>query len=162
MIRKKPVSFDAAQLRMADICARAEHCRYEIAEKLRRMRLPLSDIQKIISFLEDNRYIDEERYAAAFAHDKVRFSGWGKNKIRVALIQKRIPSRIITQALEDIDEQEYSEALSRVAANRAEGLHLSEAADRNRLFRYLASRGFESDPIARIIRLLREKEGNDE
>lgn len=152
MNRKKPITPEAARIRMADLCARAEHCEQEVREKLRKMGLPETETEKIIDFLIEGRFIDNARYARAFANDKVRFAGWGRRKIRMALMLKRIPSADIAEALEQIDKKEYAEALARAAESKCRGLDLGEYADRTRLFRSLAQKGFENELVTKEIR----------
>ncbi len=162
MIRKKPITYDAARLKMADLCARAEHCEHEIREKLFKQGLSSSDIDRLIDFLIENRFIDNSRYAAGFARDKVRFSRWGRNKVRQALALKRIPSATIREALEEIGEDDYLEALHRAAIAKARGLSLDDYDDRAKLYRHLLSRGFESALISsEIVRLRKEQKDAD-
>ena len=156
MLRKKPLSKDAACLKMADLCARAEHCSHEIAEKLRKMHIEPSDAREIIEYLEENQYIDNRRFANAFVRDKVRFSGWGVNKIRGALIMKRIDSATIHESICNIDEEEYSEACKKAALSKARTLDLRDYNDRNKLYRYLLSRGFETSVISKIIGIIQK------
>lgn len=145
---------------MADLCARAEHCEFEITEKLRRMQLSASQIREVLDFLVSERFVDNARYAAAYARDKVRFSGWGRAKIRMYLASKRIPSAMIAEALNEIEEKDYAEALSRAAASKAKDLDLSDYDARGKLFRHLASRGFESTLISKEISRLRAAQDN--
>ena len=147
---------EAARLRMADLCARGEHCSHEIAEKLRKMQISHSVAEEIIDYLIENRYIDNLRFACAFARDKVKFSGWGKNKIRMALAAKRIDSSDIREALDEIDEDDYLNAVRKVAGAKARSLDLDDYDERSKLFRHLASRGFEAGIISATIRFLRE------
>lgn len=151
MIRKKPITKEAALLKMADLCARGEHCAFEIREKLRKMQLATSDANEIVEYLEENRYIDDSRFARAFARDKVKFSGWGKNKIRMALAMKRIPSAEISSALEEIDPEEYMAVAVNAAKSKARNLDLSDYNDKGKLYRHLASRGFEGSVISKAI-----------
>ena len=151
MIRKKPITKEAALLKMADLCARGEHCAFEIREKLRKMQLAASDANEIVEYLEENRYIDDSRFARAFALDKVKFSGWGKNKIRMALAMKRIPSAEISSALEEIDPEEYMAVAVNAAKAKARNLDLSDYDDKGKLYRHLASRGFEGSVISKAI-----------
>lgn len=152
MIRKKPITKEAALLRMADLCARGEHCSFEIREKLRKMHLPAASTEEIISYLVANRYVDDSRFARAFARDKVKFSGWGRNKIRMALAMKHLPAVDIREALEEIDAEEYQNALNRAAQAKAKGLDLTDYNDKAKLFRHLASRGFEPAAISKAVR----------
>lgn len=151
MIRKKPITKEAALLKMADLCARGEHCAFEIREKLRKMQLAASDANEIVVYLEENRYIDDSRFARAFARDKVKFSGWGKNKIRMALAMKRIPSAEISSALEEINPEEYMAVAVNAAKAKARNLDLSDYNDKGKLYRHLASRGFEGSVISKAI-----------
>ena len=151
MIRKKPITKEAALLKMADLCARGEHCAFEIREKLGKMQLAASDANEIVEYLEENRYIDDSRFARAFARDKVKFSGWGKNKIRMALAMKRIPSAEISSALEEIDPEEYMAVAVNAAKAKARNLDLSDYDDKGKLYRHLASRGFEGSVISKAI-----------
>ena len=75
-----------------------------IWQKLSRWGIGEPDARTIVERLVQERFIDEERYAIAFAKDKFRFSGWGRIKIRYALQQKRIGNSDIVNALSLIDE----------------------------------------------------------
>ena len=76
--------------RSAALCSSSEHCIADIREKLSRWGIGEPDARTIVERLVQERFIDEGRYAIAFAKDKFRFSGWGRIKIRYALQQKRI------------------------------------------------------------------------
>lgn len=140
---------------MAGLCARSEQSSREIREKLIRRGLDRATIERVLEYLVENKFVDDRRYAFAFSHDKVAFQSWGRNKIRVGLMQKGIASDFISEALEALDEDEYSAACLRVARAKARQLDLSERDDVARLYRHLASRGFESSVISQTISELR-------
>lgn len=48
--------------RVAAYCSTAEHCRAEVTEKLQRWGIPYDAIDRIINRLEQEKYIDEERF----------------------------------------------------------------------------------------------------
>ena len=98
---------DALKYSMA-LCSSRECCRSDVAGKLRERDLPEPDITKILATLEKDNFLNETRYAASFARDKLKFNKWGKMKIRYALSGKQIPEEIIVQALEEIDEEYYA------------------------------------------------------
>ena len=145
------------RLRMAGLCSRSEQCTYDIRLKLRKARLSAAKIDEIIEFLIGNKFLSDQRYARAFASYKVRFSAWGRIKIRAYLSQKRIPSRFISEALDDIDEKDYADALHRAALAKAASLNLNDPEERSKLYRHLLSRGFESSLISRQIESLRNE-----
>ena len=147
---KKPDP-EALLKRMAGLCARSEQCTFDISTKLYKARLPLEEREKIIDYLTENRYLDDARFARSFASYKIRFSAWGKRKIRMALASKRIPSPLIAEALDAIDENDYSDALKRVIESKKKEIDTTDREQRAKLFRHLLSRGFESDRISRML-----------
>lgn len=91
------------------LCARKEYCASEIRDKLLRRGLTPDQAEQLIAQLEQERYIDAERYARAFVADKFRFSHWGRIKIRYALRLKGIDEQLISQAIDHvIDPDEYA------------------------------------------------------
>lgn len=151
---KKILTREEALLAMADLCARSEQCAYDIAKKLRLKGLSSSDIMAVILELEEREFIDHKRFARSFARDKVRFSAWGKNKIKAALLSKRISASIINEAFQHIEPEDYNDALTRAAKAKSRQLDLSQYEDRLKLYRHLVSRGFESSIVSKIVKTL--------
>lgn len=153
----KPLSYEAARSTMAALCARSEQSSKEILEKLRRRGVDKETSEKVLNYLIDNKFVDDMRYARAFAHDKMAFQSWGRNKIRVGLIQKGISSDKISKALEELDSEEYRSACRRAAGFKVRSLDLGSREDTAKLYRYLASRGFEADIIRLTVDEIREE-----
>lgn len=139
-------------VRMAGLCAGAEHCASYIRSKILKQGFSSKEAEQMIEYLKRNRYIDDSRYSRAYAVDKVRFSGWGRIKIRMGLISKGMSDSVIEQALDYIPEVDYQEALIKVMDAKKRSLDLSKITDRQKLYRHLASRGFESGLIISAIR----------
>ena len=152
---RRKVTAEGMKLRMADLCMRSEQCESDIRGKLIRSGLSSSSVEEIVAYLKKEMFIDEKRFARAFARDKVKFSGWGRMKIRLYLIGKRITSEVIADALEGIDMKEYEESLKKLAVSKSKDLNLRRREDNAKLYRRLVSRGFESGEVVRIIRNLR-------
>ena len=148
---KKPADPEALLKRMAGLCARSEQCTFDIATKLYKAGLSRDKREEIIEYLTANRYLDDARFARSFASYKVRFSAWGKRKIRMALAAKRISSDLIADALDAIDETDYAAALSRVIEAKKKDMDLTDREQRAKLYRSLLSRGFESDIISKSL-----------
>lgn len=148
---KKPADPEALLKRMAGLCAKSEQCSFDINLKLYKAGLPKEKREEILRYLTDNRYIDDARFARSFASYKVRFSAWGKRKIRVALAAKRIPSDLISSALEGIEDADYEAAIKRVIEAKKREIDLTDREQRAKLYRQLLSRGFESDIISRNL-----------
>lgn len=148
---KKVPSAEAMLLKMATLCARSEQCPSDIRKKLIARGLGAADCNRIIADLTERKFLSEERFARSFARDKVRFSAWGKIKIRKALYAKRIPASVIEEALSQIPAEDYSSAIIRAARSKAAGLQLANPSDRMKLYKFLLGRGFESYLAARLI-----------
>lgn len=151
---KKPADPEVLLKRMAGLCAKSEQCTFDISLKLYKARLPLDKRDEIIEYLTANRYLDDSRFARSFANYKVRFSAWGKRKIRMALAAKRIDSALISQALDSISDEDYMEALNRVIQAKQRDLDISDREQRAKLYRSLLSRGFEPELISKALSTL--------
>ena len=162
MRARKPVSAEAALERMRVLCARSEQCSGDVAEKLRRLGISGGDARRIIDELEAGRYIDDGRYARAFAYSMMQFSGWGRRKIRLALCGKHIASGVIRDSVEELKEDEYEAVLERVLSVKARGVDIESSEGRNKVYRSMIARGFESEKITEAIRRLRERRKEDE
>ena len=150
-IKRKPADPAALLKRMAGLCAKSEQCTSDINLKLYKAGLPKEKREEIVEYLTENRYLDDARFARSFASYKVRFSSWGKRKIRMALAAKRISPQFIGEALDAIDEEDYEAALKRAVEAGKKDLDPSDREQRIKLFRRLLARGFESDLIGRMI-----------
>ena len=148
----KKYSFEELLQKMATYCSVSERCISEVDEKLQKLEVTDTDRKKIIKQLVKNDFINEQRYAQAFAKDKFRFNKWGKMKISFALKGKGIDSEQISNALALIDEGEYEEMLSSILKTKLAGLkYNSEYEKRGKLFRFAQSRGFESNAIQKSL-----------
>ena len=148
---RKQADPEALLKRMAGLCARSEQCTYDITTKLYKAGLPREKREEIIEYLTANRYLDDARFARSFASYKVRFSAWGKKKIRMALAAKRIDSTLIIDALDAIDDEDYAEAIRRVIESKRRDYDPADHEQRAKLYRSLLSRGFESDMISNAL-----------
>lgn len=149
---------EAVKLRLASLCARSEQCVYDLEQKCYRAGLSKPQTEGIIQSLKEQRFVDDARFARAYVGDKVRFAGWGVNKIRLGLRQKRIGNAEIEEALSGISKKEYIDALKRVANQKARALDMSRQEDKAKFYRYMISRGFEPNLVSRLLSHLRDSE----
>ncbi len=135
---------------------RAERCTGEMREKLRLWGISQAEADKIIQHLTDTRFVDDRRFAEAFVRDKIRIAHWGRIKVRHAMYLKRIDKNIIAEALEGIDDDEYYQTLHHLLKTKTKGHPelLADIKGRTRLYRFAASRGFESALISRAVKSL--------
>ena len=151
----KPITYETALERCAAACARAEHSAGELRKKMARWRLPRHDADRVIDFLYDNAFIDDARFAHAFVNDKVAFDLWGRIKIRQALRLHGIDSETIAAALDDVDSELYRHNLDTLLRLKAKLTTETDPYKRkSALYRFAASRGYESELALPIINRL--------
>ena len=136
----------------AAYCTLCERCISEVSTKLTAWGVPHGEQEKIIARLTDEKFIDEARYCRAFVNDKVRFNRWGRIKIQAALRDKRLPRECVSEAMDNIDEEQYMSALAEViAAKRKELKGKDDFATQQKIIRHAASRGYEPSLIMKTI-----------
>ena len=137
----------------AAYCTLCERCISEVTTKLTAWGVPFAEQRKIIARLQEEKFIDEQRYCRAFANDKLRFNHWGRKKIIFALYEKKLPKDFVNDAVEEIDEEEYMNVLKEVIAIKSrEFKGKDDYSTRQKLMRFAASRGFEAGAIMRVIK----------
>jgi regulatory protein len=141
-----------AYLALAALCAQAEHCQWEMTEKMRRWELSDEAQARIMERLVKERYIDDERYARAFVKDKVRYNKWGRRKIEQALWQKHIDDDIRQRILDEIDDEEYLSILRPLLQQKRKSTKAQSDYELNqKLIRFALSRGYTYDIIRQCI-----------
>ena len=131
-------------------CARREYCESDIWKKVSREQLPPDIASGIVDSLRQDRYIDDLRYASAFARDKSSISGWGKLKIRHSLAAKGIDRGIIASALDGIEGNPGLEKLEKALETRAASLK-DDPYRKFKLLRFALGRGYEYDEIKDLV-----------
>ena len=125
-------------------CAYQERCVSEVKKKLYEWKVRPDVSQKIITTLEEENYLDEERFVRVFAGGKFRIKKWGRNKIIAELRARRIPELIVQIGLEEIDEYEYIKTLrSLIEKKRSTFDDPNDITNRNKIYKFVLSRGFE-------------------
>ena len=144
--------------RAAKICSTAEKCSYDIREKLIGWGINELQAEKAISYLKNNQFLDDNRYAQFFVKDKLKFNRWGRIKIAYALRQKQIEAEIIENAIATIDESLYEELLDQLIVAKIRSIgNIHHAAGKAKILRFAAQRGFTSEEIFRSLKRLEEE-----
>ena len=141
-----------AYLTLAALCAQAEHCQWEMVEKMRKWEIPEEAQARIMERLVKERYVDDERFARAFAKDKVRYNKWGRRKVEQALWQKHIDEDSRKNVLNEIDDEEYLSVLRPLLKQKRKSIKAQNDYELNqKLMRFALGRGFTFDIIKQCI-----------
>ena len=133
-----------------NFCEYQERCIYDVKKKLQLWKATDTTIEKIITQLEKDDFINEERFAVSFAVGKLRNNKWGRTKIFYALSQKHIPEIYIQMGLNEIDEEEYMATLKYILNSK----NISEKDDFKRkakLVKYAQQKGFQPSLVWKVL-----------
>lgn len=148
----KQLTEQEALFRLTALCSQAEHCSYEMTEKMRKWQISDEAQARIMQHLIEERYIDDERFCRLFVKDKIRYNKWGRRKVEQALWAKHIDSSISKPILDDVDDEEYLNVLRPMIKSRRKQLQgMSEYEANARLARWAMGRGFTFDIIRQCI-----------
>lgn len=133
--------------KMRRLCSRREYCVSDIRAKL--MKELDGDVQKVetaINKLKEEKYVDDLRYATAYARDKAAISGWGATKIRYMLSAKGVAKDVISEALNEVDEAKASSRLEKLLENKYKSLK-DDPQWKIKLLRFALGRGYSYDEV---------------
>lgn len=143
--------------RMRGLCSRREYCRQDIMKKvLAALDGDADEAGRVMDRLVEEKYIDDLRYASAYARDKSSIAGWGSTKIRYMLASKGIDRETIAAALQEVDEGKASDRLEKLLSAKVRSLK-DDPQRRVKLLRFALGRGYQYDEAAEVIgRLLND------
>ena len=132
-------------------CAYQERSIYDVKFRLLSWNVSEKNIADIILKLKQEDFLNEERYATAFAQGKLRNNKWGRNKIGYALRQKQIPELTIQIALNTLDEKEYFDTLKKVLSSKK--IDETDEHKRNsKLIAFARQKGFQPEIVWKVIK----------
>ncbi len=149
---KPKYSLIETKIKLEAYCAYQERCIYEIEQKLWQWKIPLQDHNILISDLISNNFLNEERFAEAYASGKFKIKKWGKLKIKAHLKMKHISEFSIKKALNQIDINEYQKTLQHLAIKKWEQVSGNQWEKLSKLKRYLSNKGYESSLLEDIFK----------
>ena len=136
---------------LQSLCARKEYCSSEMYKKaLKALDGDEEAAGELLASLVADGFVDDGRYASAFARDKACLDGWGPVKISFQLRGKGIPSETITQALASVDEQKALSRLRELLSAKARTLR-GDPQLRLKLLKFGLQRGYEYDRLNPVV-----------
>lgn len=148
----KEMTEQQALSRLAALCSRGEHCTGEMRDKMRRWGVADEAQERIVNYLVEHKYIDDERFARAFVHDKLEYNGWGRRKIEQALRLKRVASDILDRVLDETEGDSYEEKLRPLLAQKRKSIKAKDARELTmKLIRFAMGRGYTYEQIRNCL-----------
>ena len=140
-------------------CAKREYCRQDVLRKaLTAFEGDRAAAERLADSLVEDRYVDDSRYASAFAREKSRLSGWGPAKISFALRGKGMSKDVISVALNEIDSDEADRKMMSVLEAKYRVLQ-GDPQEKFKLIKFGLTRGYDYDKIAPAVDEILKKNG---
>ena len=128
-------------------CSRREYCVSDVMKKARKaLEGDEAQAREVVDKLLKDKYVDDSRYAAAYAREKSSVSGWGDVKIRYMLSSKGISGDVISQALTEVDRHRAGSRLEKLLENKYRTLK-DDPQWRLKLLRFALGRGYSYDEV---------------
>lgn len=150
-----PITFEKALSKAAHMCVQSEKAPQDVYDKLISWGMAPQLAEKIICQLKEEKFINEDRFAHAFVHDKFEYEHWGKQKISYHLRGKGISESKIENAIDDvISDEDYVSSLVDLLKSKLRNVSLPlEQNDRARLYRFSMQRGFDSRTFSMALKI---------
>jgi regulatory protein len=135
-----------------NLCSKSEKCADDIYKKNRNWKLKSTDLEEIIKILKDEDFINHQRFARAFAHDKLKFNHWGKKKIEYALKMKTIEENFIQEAIDSLDDETYQNIINEEISKKHKSLKdKDKTTQKHKLIQFLVQKGFEYGKVFELV-----------
>ena len=145
---KKTTFLNDAKSKIINFCSYQERCHKEVIDKLIKLNLSKNEIDKIIVYLIENNYLNENRFAKVFAGGKFRIKKWGKIRIIRELKHRKISDYNIKLALEEISHDDYIKLFNIISTKKLESIKNLDALEKKKkLLNFLTYKGWEKEMI---------------
>ncbi|MCR4859513.1 MAG: RecX family transcriptional regulator [Bacteroidales bacterium] len=143
-------------------CAKREYCTADIRRKaLERLDYDAAAAEEVVSALLEGGFVDDRRYASAYAREKSSLSGWGPVKIRTTLLARGVDRDAVLAALGEIDPERAAAKLEKVLEAKWKTLS-DDPQGRLKLIRFALSRGYDYEPVKPLVERITRPSGDAE
>ncbi len=139
-------------------CSRREYCTSDVLKKAEKaLEGDKEKAMQVVATLVEEKFVDDLRYASAYAREKSAISGWGEVKIRYMLSAKGIARDVIAQALAEVDPNRADSRLIKLLENKYRTLR-EDPQCKLKLLRFALGRGYSYDEVGGHIDALMKKD----
>lgn len=149
---KKTLDYKQALKKAEAYCAYQERCQQEVRNKLYEWGLRPNEVEDIIAQLITDNFLNEERFAIAYAGGKFRIKKWGRNRILLELQKRKISPYCINKAMKELDD-DYNETLKKIILTKEKNIkEKNPLKKKHKIGQYAISRGFEPELVWEELR----------
>jgi len=143
----------ASRVYLAERCAmgylsRSEHCRFQLAGKLRKKEFSEEESAPALDFLETCGYLDDKRFSEAWLRSRTIHQCEGRSKLFAGLLSRGVPGEVARAALDVF----YLDADEAACCRKAAEKLIRQGKDGRSLVAALARKGFSGKTISRCLK----------
>lgn len=136
------MSFEVAKEKALRYLVVAKKTENEVRNKLKKSNFDEDIIDKVVDYLKDLKYIDDDDYVDAYIRQCMRLQNYSIFEIKNKLLQKGIKKYIIEEKLENLSQTEYeSELINKLVNGKLKNMEPLKQKQ------YLYRRGFRNIDI---------------
>ena len=134
-------------------CAYQQRSHFEVRNKLFECGVNQHDADEILAELITQGFLNEERFARAYAGGKFRLKSWGRVKIRLALEARGLTPNCIKAGLSEIDDESYEKTLVQLIERKCEQISSPNVyVKRDKVANYMIQKGFEPELVWVLVK----------
>lgn len=125
----------------------------DVYKKLKEKKISDETIRKVISYLEEQKFLDDRAYAKMFVQSQLLNKPIGKKTLTIKLMQKGFDKELIEEILENnfSEETEIENAKKLLKKYSLKIKSEDPFKKRKKSFAYLVSRGFDYEIVNRLL-----------
>jgi regulatory protein len=150
----KKLTKQEANAKIQHYCAYQERSHQEVRNRLYEYGLFREEVDELLTNLITEGFLNEDRFAKAYAGGKFRIKKWGRLKIINELEAKGLSKNCIRSGLKEIDENHYVETLRNILIVKSDQLNEepNRFVRRDKTSRYAIQKGYEPELVWKILR----------
>lgn len=149
----KSLSPKQAKVKLYRYCVYQERCHQEVKQKLSELGLWGDEAEEIVTHLVQEGFLNEERFAKAYASGKFRLKHWGRLKIVRELEQRGLSIHCINAGLNEISESDYRQTILMLLAKKASVADASNLYTlRDKIAKSVIQKGFEPELVWTLLK----------
>jgi len=147
------MSYDRALEKAKWYCSFQERCIQDLEKRFYAWKVKKENWDKLLDVLIGEDFLNENRYIEDYVRGKFSVKKWGRIKIKAELMNKKITGKKVDEEINSIDEEQYLKTLNHLLEKKRQLLNTvdDETKLRDKLYRYLLSKGYESELVLKVI-----------
>ena len=142
-------------LKLQNYCAYQERCHQEVKNKLYELGCNTDTVNDVMVKLIETGFLNEERFAKAFAGGKFRTKKWGRLKIIRELKSRKISDYCIKSGLKEIDDEIYLQTIQALTLKKVKQSFNWQ--EEQKIAQWLMGKGFELELIRECFKNIKSQ-----